>query len=63
MFFAAKETWMLSSLVDYYYITSSKEAMDVLINVKEPHDKVCSGCPAALKFLKNPIFFSFAKIP
>jgi hypothetical protein len=42
MFFAAKETWMLSSLVDYYYITSSKEAMDVLINVKEPHDKVCT---------------------
>ena len=36
---STKETWMLSSLVDYYYITSSKEAMDVLINVKEPHDK------------------------
>lgn len=36
---STKETWILSSLVDYYYITSSKEAIDVLVNVKEPHDK------------------------
>ncbi|XP_052092661.1 hamartin-like isoform X3 [Mytilus californianus] len=32
-------TWILNSLVEYYYITSSKEAIDILINVKAPHDK------------------------
>ncbi|XP_071155173.1 hamartin-like isoform X2 [Mytilus edulis] len=33
------DTWILNSLVEYYYITSSKEAIDILINVKTPHDK------------------------
>lgn len=44
------DTWILNSLVEYYYITSSKEAIDILINVKTPHDKVGDAA------MSNPTF-------
>ena len=31
---------MLNSLVDYYYIAESQRAVDILLKVQEPHDKV-----------------------
>lgn len=36
---AAKETWVLNLIYDYYLATDSLRAVDVIVAIKEPHDK------------------------
>ncbi|KAK3088192.1 hypothetical protein FSP39_015981 [Pinctada imbricata] len=34
-----KEAWLVNSLVDYYYISHSEEALGILTEIREPHDR------------------------
>lgn len=34
-----KESWLINSLVDYYYLTQSSSVVDLVSQVREPHDK------------------------
>ncbi|KAK7573363.1 hypothetical protein V9T40_010554 [Parthenolecanium corni] len=38
-FNATKETWVLNLIYDYYLATDSLRAVDVIVAIKEPHDK------------------------
>lgn len=40
IYFSAKESWLVHSLVDYYFMTQSASVVGILCSVKEPHDKV-----------------------
>lgn len=37
--FLAKDPWILNGMYDYYMATNSTRALDVLVTVREPHDK------------------------
>lgn len=37
--FSAKETFMLNLIYDYHLATESLRAVDVIVSIKEPHDK------------------------
>lgn len=39
VFFSAKESWLLHCLVDYFIATQSMRCVDILVGVREPHDK------------------------
>ncbi|XP_012257085.2 hamartin [Athalia rosae] len=38
-FLATKDNWLVNGLFDYYLSTNSLRAVEVLVGVKEPHDK------------------------
>ena len=38
--FADRESWLVHTLVDYYYVTNSVRAGEILAEVREPQDKV-----------------------
>ncbi|GLV45534.1 Tsc1 [Carabus blaptoides fortunei] len=39
IFNITKEAWLLSGLFDYYLSTNSARAIEILVSVREPHDK------------------------
>ncbi|PSN42592.1 hypothetical protein C0J52_08706 [Blattella germanica] len=38
-FLRTKESWLVNGLVDYYFQTSSTRSIEILVGVREPHDK------------------------
>ncbi|KAL4219214.1 hamartin [Mactra antiquata] len=36
---STKESWLVHSLIDYYFLTQSSSVVDILCTVKDPHDK------------------------
>lgn len=36
---ATKEAWLLNGIFDYYLITNSARCIEILVGVREPHDK------------------------
>ena len=36
----AKEAWLVHRIVDFYVESHSQDALDILFQVTEPHDKV-----------------------
>lgn len=38
-YLSAKESWLLNGLVDYYIASGSMRCVDILVGVREPHDK------------------------
>ncbi|XP_064616348.1 hamartin-like [Liolophura sinensis] len=36
---STRESWLLHSLLDYYYVSQSERTMEILAGVREPHDK------------------------
>ncbi|XP_052220850.1 hamartin-like isoform X5 [Dreissena polymorpha] len=36
---STKESWLVHSLVDYYFLTQSQSVVDILCKVADPHDK------------------------
>ncbi|XP_048773723.2 hamartin-like isoform X3 [Ostrea edulis] len=42
---AVKESWLINSLVDYYYIAQTERVIDILMSVREPHDKTDTDIP------------------
>ncbi|XP_026666826.1 hamartin isoform X2 [Ceratina calcarata] len=39
LFLCTKDTWLVNGLFDYYLSTNSSRAVEVLVGVREPHDK------------------------
>ncbi|KAL3871551.1 hypothetical protein ACJMK2_039542 [Sinanodonta woodiana] len=34
-----RESWLVNSLVDYYYLSHSRQVLEILKEIREPHDK------------------------
>lgn len=51
-FVPAKESWLLNGLFDYYLTTNSARAIELLVSVREPHDKYLFD--KLCESLKNP---------
>ena len=41
---SGRESWLVHSLVDYYYTTHSRSIINIITELREPHDKV-GVCP------------------
>lgn len=37
MYFTVTEPWLLNGFYDYYLQTNSSRAIDILVNIREPH--------------------------
>lgn len=50
MLSCTREAWLLNGIFDYYIWTNSARCIEVLVNVREPHDKyLCDRLAEAIK--------------